>query len=143
MITYVPGLNWFYGMPDGMYGIQWVRVIIAMIVMYVIVEIEKALVDPVLMPIVRPVLEFIEDHSPRFLKLPVDTVKRVARKVKHPRHRNRVDAASAPAAAPSGPAVQGVAPTAATRPAAPTTVAAPLVSRGPAAPAVWGPTARV
>jgi hypothetical protein len=98
MITYVPGLNWFFGMPDGMYGIQWVRVIIAMIIVYVVVEVEKALVDPVLMPIVRPILEFIEDHSPRFLKLPVDTVKHIAGKVKH-RHHHHHDVDAAPAGA--------------------------------------------
>jgi hypothetical protein len=57
-------------MPQGMYGIQWARVLIAMVIVYVVVEIEKALVDPVLMPIVSPVIEFIEEHSPKFLRIP-------------------------------------------------------------------------
>lgn len=30
----------------------------------------QALVDPVLMPLVRPVLNFIEEHSPKFLRIP-------------------------------------------------------------------------
>lgn len=70
MLTYIPGLNWFFGIPDGMYGIQWVRVLVCMVIVYVVVEIEKALVDPLLMPMVRPVLEFIEEHSPKFLRIP-------------------------------------------------------------------------
>jgi hypothetical protein len=70
MLTYIPGLNGFFGMPQGMYGIQWVRVLICMVIVYVVVEIEKALVDPVLMPVVGPVLDFIEEHSPKCLRLP-------------------------------------------------------------------------
>lgn len=70
MLTYIPGLNWFFGMPQGMYGIQWVRVLICMVIVYIVVEIEKALVDPVLMPVVGPVLDFIDEHSPKFLRRP-------------------------------------------------------------------------
>lgn len=70
MLTYIPGLNWFFGMPQGMYGIQWARVLICMVIVYIVVEIEKALVDPVLMPLVSPVLDFIEEHSPKFLRMP-------------------------------------------------------------------------
>lgn len=70
MLTYVPGLNWFFGMPEGMMGIQWARVLVSMVIVYIVVEIEKALVDPLLMPMVRPLLEFIEEHSPKFLRIP-------------------------------------------------------------------------
>jgi len=70
MLTYIPGLNWFMGMPEGMLGIQWARVLVCMVVVYIVVEVEKALVDPLLMPMVRPVLDFIEEHSPKFLRLP-------------------------------------------------------------------------
>jgi hypothetical protein len=67
LLTYTPGLNEFFGM-CGQGGWAWLRVIIASIVLYIIVEIEKALVDPVLMPIVRPVLNFVGDHSPGWLR---------------------------------------------------------------------------
>ncbi|KAG2431550.1 hypothetical protein HXX76_009564 [Chlamydomonas incerta] len=62
-VTYVPGVNGFFSM-DGMDGIQWARVVVCTAVVYVIVEIEKALVDPLFMPILRPVLAAIEDHTP-------------------------------------------------------------------------------
>jgi hypothetical protein len=74
MLTYIPGLNWFFGMPEGMQGIQWARVIVCMCVVYVVVEIEKALVDPVLMPIIRPFVDFVGEHAPKFLRLPVPDV---------------------------------------------------------------------
>lgn len=42
---------------------------------YVVVEIEKALVDPLLMPwVVRPVLEFLEDITPNWLRIPENRV---------------------------------------------------------------------
>jgi hypothetical protein len=78
MLTYVPGLNAFFSMKDGMTGIQWARVLVCMVVIYAIVEIEKALVDPLLMPLVRPVLDFIGAHSPKFLRIP----RRIKAKVK-------------------------------------------------------------
>lgn len=77
-LTYIPGLNAFFSMSDGMTGIQWARVLVCMIVVYAIVEIEKALVDPVLMPIVRPFLTFVERHSPKFLRIP----RKIASKLK-------------------------------------------------------------
>jgi magnesium-transporting ATPase (P-type) len=70
MLTYVPGLNAFFSMKDGMTGIQWARVLVCMVVIYAIVEIEKALVDPLLMPLVRPVLDFISRYTPKFLRIP-------------------------------------------------------------------------
>lgn len=42
--------------------------------MYAVVEIEKALVDPVLMPVIRPVLEFLEDITPNWLRIPDNRV---------------------------------------------------------------------
>eukprot|EP00878_Enallax_costatus_P016801 GHUV01017632.1.p1 GENE.GHUV01017632.1~~GHUV01017632.1.p1 ORF type:complete len:499 (+),score=115.77 GHUV01017632.1:381-1877(+) len=79
-LTYIPGLNWFFSMPEGMLGVQWARVIVSMIIVFLVVELEKALVDPVLMPIVGPVLDFISDHSPRWLKNPKALVSKRARK---------------------------------------------------------------
>lgn len=66
-LTYIPGLNGFFGMSEAMVGIQWARVIVCMFVVYIVVEIEKALVDPLLMPMVSPVLDFIDQHTPKFL----------------------------------------------------------------------------
>lgn len=66
-------------MPQGMYGIQWVRVLVAMVIVYVVVEIEKALVDPLLMPMVSPVIDFIEEHSPKFLRIPKAVVSSTAK----------------------------------------------------------------
>jgi len=66
-LTYTPGVNKFFGM-CGMGGWAWLRTIVAMIVVYIIVEIEKALVDPLLMPMVRPVLRWVENHTPKFLR---------------------------------------------------------------------------
>lgn len=41
MITYIPGLNWFFGMPDGMLPISWARVFVCMFIVYFVVELEK------------------------------------------------------------------------------------------------------
>jgi len=113
LLTYTPGLNAFFSMPEAMDPQQWAHVIGCMVVVYFVVEAEKALVsseclsslhgamshavclhrsaqclpppsppphththtrththtqvDPLLMPIVRPVLTFIDDHSPNCL----------------------------------------------------------------------------
>lgn len=64
------GVNAFLHMGEGMSGIQWARALVSMVIVYVVVEIEKRLVDPVLMPIVRPILQFIEDHTPSWLSMP-------------------------------------------------------------------------
>eukprot|EP00878_Enallax_costatus_P010832 GHUV01011311.1.p1 GENE.GHUV01011311.1~~GHUV01011311.1.p1 ORF type:complete len:379 (+),score=119.59 GHUV01011311.1:2816-3952(+) len=65
-LVYTPGLNSFFAM-QGMTGLQWARVVVCMAIVYVVVELEKALVDPVLMPIIKPVLRFLENHSPQWL----------------------------------------------------------------------------
>ncbi|WIA15444.1 hypothetical protein OEZ85_002091 [Tetradesmus obliquus] len=70
LLTYTPGLNAFFAMPEGMQGIQWARVFGCMVAIFLIVEAEKALVDPVLMPVVRPVLDFIAAHVPSWLRIP-------------------------------------------------------------------------
>lgn len=45
------------------------------VITYIVVEIEKALVDPLLMPwVVRPVLEFLEDITPNWLRMPQNRV---------------------------------------------------------------------
>jgi hypothetical protein len=58
-------------MGEGMSGIQWARALVSMVIVYFVVEFEKALVDPVLMPIfVRPVLTWIEKYTPAWLSMP-------------------------------------------------------------------------
>jgi hypothetical protein len=66
-LIYTPEVNAFFSM-SGMTGPQWVRVLVCMVAVYAIVEVEKALVDPVLMPVIRPVLCWIEDHTPTWLQ---------------------------------------------------------------------------
>jgi magnesium-transporting ATPase (P-type) len=70
MITYIPGLNNFFYMDHGMEGIQWARVMVCMVVTYIIVECEKALVDPCLMPMVSPVMDWIGNHLPSWFTSP-------------------------------------------------------------------------
>ncbi|KAI8475580.1 MAG: calcium transporting ATPase [Monoraphidium minutum] len=94
-LTYIPGLNGFFSMSDGMSGFQWLRVLGCMVAVYFIVELEKALVDPFLMPFVRPILDWIDRHSPKFLHIP----KKMIRKLK-----------SAPASAAAGAAAAAAAP---------------------------------
>ncbi|KAF8062005.1 calcium-transporting ATPase 1 [Scenedesmus sp. PABB004] len=86
-LTYTPGVSSFLHMGEGMSGVQWARAIVSMVIVYVIVEVEKKLVDPVLMPVIRPVLQFLEDHTPAWLSMPQPKVfkgcKRPAPRVKH------------------------------------------------------------
>ena len=120
LLTYTPGLNEFFGM-CGMGGWAWLRVIVAAIVLYVIVEIEKALVDPLLMPMVRPMLRFLENHSPGWLRNDKRSEQEQQRRAKdHPSGSRTYkdtprgateDAAGAPAGpAAAAPAAVGVAP---------------------------------
>jgi magnesium-transporting ATPase (P-type) len=67
-LTYTPGVNWFFNMPEAMDPIQWARAVGAMVVVYIVVELEKALVDPVLMPIVRPAMDWLGYHLPAFFR---------------------------------------------------------------------------
>lgn len=66
-LIYTPAVNNFFSM-SGMTGAQWARVLVSMVVVYAIVEVEKALVDPVLMPFIRPILHWIEEHTPTWLQ---------------------------------------------------------------------------
>lgn len=67
-LTYTPGVQWFFNMDDGMDGIQWARVIVCMFVVYIVVEIEKQLVDPIMMPIVRPCFNFLSKFTPKYFQ---------------------------------------------------------------------------
>jgi magnesium-transporting ATPase (P-type) len=67
-LTYTPVVNTFFSM-EGMDGYQWIRVLACMILVYVIVEIEKALVDPVLMPlVVKPLFKVLGRWTPAWLR---------------------------------------------------------------------------
>ncbi|KAF6261592.1 cation transporting ATPase [Scenedesmus sp. NREL 46B-D3] len=65
-LTYTPAVNNFFSM-EALVGVQVARVAVCMVVIYAIVEVEKALVDPVLMPMIRPVLRFLENITPEWL----------------------------------------------------------------------------
>ncbi|KAG2483675.1 hypothetical protein HYH03_017478 [Edaphochlamys debaryana] len=67
-VTYVPGVNNFFHMA-GMIGVQWARVVVCLAIVFTVVEIEKALVDPLFMPILRPVFAWLEAHTPEWLSV--------------------------------------------------------------------------
>lgn len=73
-----PGVNTFFAMQP-MAGLQWLRVFVCMVILYAIVEVEKALVDPVLMPLITPVLHWCERHTPQFLSVDQPLSARLAR----------------------------------------------------------------
>jgi hypothetical protein len=77
-LTHTPGVNTFFSM-EPMEGLQWLRVFVCMLIVYFIVEIEKALVDPLLMPIIKPVLRWFERHTPSFLSVDQPLSSRLAR----------------------------------------------------------------
>lgn len=63
-----PKVNEFFNM-DILVGTQWARAAVCIVIVFVVVEIEKALVDPVLMPVIRPVLTWLENHTPSWLSV--------------------------------------------------------------------------
>ncbi|KAI8462702.1 MAG: cation transporting ATPase [Monoraphidium minutum] len=67
-LVMTPRVNAFFSM-EPMAGMAWLRAIICMAVVYVIVEVEKALVDPVVMPILRPLFKWASDHTPAWLSV--------------------------------------------------------------------------
>jgi hypothetical protein len=73
IITYVPGIAGFFQLNRDMQGYQWGRVIASMFITYFVVEAEKALVDPFLMPyIVFPFLKWVESWPiPNYLRNPL------------------------------------------------------------------------
>lgn len=77
-LTHTPGVNTFFSM-EPMHGLQWLRVFVCMAVVYFIVEMEKVLVDPLLMPIIKPVLRWCERHTPQFLSVDQPLSARLAR----------------------------------------------------------------
>lgn len=77
-LTHTPGVNTFFSM-EPMEGLQWLRVFVCMLIVYFIVEVEKALVDPLLMPIIKPVLRWFERHTPSFLSVDQPLSARLAR----------------------------------------------------------------
>jgi magnesium-transporting ATPase (P-type) len=86
LLTYTPGLNKFFSM-CGMGGLAWARVLVAMVVVYIIVEVEKALVDPLLMPMMRPVLKTVKKFTPKFLQVKtLEDAREEQRKHDHPEH---------------------------------------------------------
>lgn len=72
IITYVPGITTFFQLDGQMNPHQWARVIVSMIITYFLVEFEKSLVDPFLMPyIVIPFFKWAESLPiPKSLRNP-------------------------------------------------------------------------
>lgn len=68
-LTYTPGVQSFFSMPEGIEPRAWASAAVAMVLVYVLVEVEKALVDPIMMPIVRPAINAISNCAPSFLRL--------------------------------------------------------------------------
>lgn len=66
LILYVPGLNDTVFDIQGINGWQWLRVIIISVILFFVVEIEKALVDPLLFPMVKPFLKKLGLVTPRY-----------------------------------------------------------------------------
>ncbi|KAJ3412409.1 hypothetical protein HDV05_000767 [Chytridiales sp. JEL 0842] len=66
-ITYTPRVNAFFAM-EPMDGLQWARVMGSMGIVFVVIELEKLLLDPVILPVVRPLLNLLGDLSPKWLR---------------------------------------------------------------------------
>ncbi|KIY93550.1 cation transporting ATPase [Monoraphidium neglectum] len=65
-LVYTPGVNAFFHQAP-MNGIQWARTICCIAAVYLIVEAEKAAVDPIVMPVLRPAMSWMEARVPSWL----------------------------------------------------------------------------
>lgn len=88
-LTMTPHVNAFFSM-EAMTGLQWLRVFVCMVIVYTAVEVEKALVDPLLMPMIKPVLRWFESHTPQFLSVDKPLSARLAR-ICGSKHLERMD----------------------------------------------------
>ena len=77
-MTYVPGVNAFFHM-SALPGLAWARVVACMVATYLVVELEKALIDPVMVPLMRPVVNWVDTKAPRWLR--ADGLQRTAGKL--------------------------------------------------------------
>lgn len=77
-LTMTPRVNAFFSM-EAMAGLQWLRVFVCMVIVYAVVEVEKALVDPLLMPLIKPLLRWCEAHTPQWLSVDQPLSSRLAR----------------------------------------------------------------
>ncbi|GBF96342.1 carbonate dehydratase [Raphidocelis subcapitata] len=68
LLVMTPHLNAFFSM-EALGGLAWLRAIVCMLVVYGVVEAEKALVDPFFMPILRPAFRWAEAHTPGWLSV--------------------------------------------------------------------------
>lgn len=66
LILYTPGISNIVFKVKGIDGYQWLRVLTVTVVFFFFVELEKALVDPFLFPMVKPLLKFLGLISPRY-----------------------------------------------------------------------------
>ncbi|KAF8067390.1 ctpF [Scenedesmus sp. PABB004] len=91
LLTFTPGLNAFFGM-SAVSGVQAGRIAVCMAAVFIIVEVEKALVDPLLMPLVRPLLAALEAATPACLAVDAPLSARLARACGGRRRLGAVDA---------------------------------------------------
>ncbi|KAI8465790.1 MAG: cation transporting ATPase [Monoraphidium minutum] len=82
--TYVPVVNSFFGMGP-INGLQWGRVVVMAVIIYLIVEFEKAIIDPVVVPLVKPVTNWVNAHAPAWLKVDFSVSRTAGRLCKLPR----------------------------------------------------------
>ncbi|GBF97304.1 carbonate dehydratase [Raphidocelis subcapitata] len=82
--TYVPVVNTFFNMAP-LPGIPWARIAVSMVITYAVVEVEKALIDPVIVPLLRPVLRWINGHAPKWLRLDFKPTRVAGKLCKAPR----------------------------------------------------------
>lgn len=68
-----------------MNGIQWARVVVCMLVIYLLVELEKALVDPVMVPLMKPLTNWVNARAPKWLKGDLDLQRTAGKLCKTPR----------------------------------------------------------
>ena len=78
LTTYVPGVNGFFHMSP-LPGLAWARIVVCMVATYLVVELEKALIDPVMVPLMRPIIDWFDAKAPDWLR--VDGLKRTAGKL--------------------------------------------------------------
>lgn len=81
--TYVPVVNHFFNMAP-LPGIPWARISVSMVITWAVVEVEKALIDPVIVPLMRPLLTCINNRAPKWLKLDFSATRKAGQLRKGP-----------------------------------------------------------
>lgn len=67
-LTYTPGVQDLFSM-DGLDAKAWIPILISMVGTFLIVEIEKSLIDPIFNPILYPFMKWLASFVPPFLSM--------------------------------------------------------------------------